>query len=115
MAPYESHSRRRTPKGRFEMFLDSQSVHLMSHGVLVHHVLVKFLARDLSLDIRDEVLDVLNGLTLLSDLLEVVSGRVVGHEKLVKICVAHVKNLDEGTELVNLRHNLFCARLARRP
>lgn len=104
MAPYESHSRRRTPKGRFEMFLDSQSVHLMSHGVLVHHVLVKFLARDLSLDIRDEVLDVLNGLTLLSDLLEVVNRGVVGHEKLVKLGVAHVKNLDEGTELMNLRH-----------
>ena len=99
----------RTPVGgprgvTLKCFLDRQSVHLMRHGVLVHHVLVKFLARDLSLDIRDEVLDVLNGLALLGDLLEVVSRRVVGHEKLVKLCVAHVKNLDEGTELMNLRH-----------
>ena len=98
-----------------QMFLDRQSVHLMRHGVLVHHVLVKFLARDLSLDIRDEVLNVFDGLTLLSDLLEVVRRGVVGYEKLVKICVAHVKNLDEGTELMNLRHNLFCVRSARRP
>jgi len=76
----------------------------MRHRVLVHEIFVQFLASDLSLDIRDEVLDVFDGLTLLSDLLEVVSGGMISNEKLVKIGVAHVKNLDEGAELVNLRH-----------
>ena len=65
---------------------------------------MKFLASDLGLDIRDEVLDVFDGLTLLGNLLEVVGRRVISHEKIVKFGVAHVKNLDEGAELVNLRH-----------
>ena len=76
----------------------------MNHRVLVHHVLVEFLASNLCLDIRDEVLDVFDGLTLLIDLLEMVSNGVISHEKLVKISVAHVKNLEEGAELLNLRH-----------
>lgn len=87
----------------------------MRHGVLVHHVLVKFLTCDLSLDISDEVLDVCDGLTLLRDLLEVVSRGVVNHEQLMKLGVAHVKNLDEGTELVSLRHRSRCVLSARRP
>lgn len=76
----------------------------MNHRVLVHEVFVQFLASDLSLDICDEVFYVFDGLTLLIDLLEMVSRRVISHEKLVKFSVAHIKNLEEGAELVNLRH-----------
>ena len=74
----------------------------MNHRVLVHEVFVQFLASDLSLDICDEVFYVFDGLTLLSDLLEVIGRWVISHEKTVKLCVAHIKNLNEGTELVNL-------------
>ena len=76
----------------------------MCHRVLVHRVLVNFLACDLGLDIRDEVLDVFDGLTLLGNPLEVVGWWVISHEKIVKFGVGHVKDLDEGAQLVNTRH-----------
>ena len=81
---------------------------------MCHRVLVKFLTGDLGLDIRDEVLDVFDGLTLLGNLLEVVGWWVIGHEKIVKGGVAHVKDIDEGTELVNIRHKCY-TRSTRRP
>ena len=86
------------------MFSDRQPIHLTSNRVLVHEIFVQFLASYLSLDIRDEVLDVFDGLALLGDLLELVSKGVISHEKLVQLGVAHIKNLEEGAELVNLRH-----------
>ena len=76
----------------------------MRHRVLVYHVLVKFLTSDLGLDIRDEVLDLFDGLTLLGNPLEVVKWWVISHEKTVKVGVTHVKNLDEGAQLVSVRH-----------
>ena len=66
----------------------------MCHRVLVHHILVKFLACDLGLDLRDEVLDFFDGMTLLGNPLEVVGRWVISHEKIVKVGVAHVKDLD---------------------
>ena len=86
------------------MFSDRQPIHLTSNRVLVHEIFVQFLASYLSLDIRDEVLDVFDGLALLGDLLEMVSKVVISHENLVQLGVAHITNLEEGAELVNLRH-----------
>lgn len=76
----------------------------MNHRVLVHEIFVQFLASDLSLDIRDEVLDVLNGLLLLGNEFRHILWRMIAYQKVVEILVADIKNLKKGTKLVSMRH-----------
>ena len=60
------------------IFLDTHPPHLPSHRVLVHHVRVKFLARYLSLEIGDEVLDVFHSTPFAINALKKVGRWVVG-------------------------------------
>ena len=76
----------------------------MNHRVLVHEILVQFLASDLSLDIRDEVLDVLNGLALLGNEFRCIGRWVIARQKVVEVLVADVENLKEGAKLMSVRH-----------
>jgi len=93
------------PQGvTLKCFLDTNPVHLMNHRVLVHEIFVQFLASDLSLDIRDEVLDVLNGLLLLGNEFRHILWRMIAYQKVVEILVADIKNLKKGTKLVSMRH-----------
>ena len=78
-----------------------QTIHLVNHRVLVHHVLVKFLASDLSLKIGDEVLDVLHGATLPINAIEEVHGGVVECQESLQVLFAHIENLEEGVEFLN--------------
>ena len=80
---------------------DAQTTHLVNHRVLVHHVLVKFLASDLSLKIGDEVLDVCHGAALPIDAREEVHRRVVECQESLQVLFAHIENLEEGVEFLN--------------
>ena len=73
----------------------------MNHRVLVHHVLVKFLASDLSLKIGDEVLYVLHGATLPINAFEEVRGGVVECQESLQVLLANIENLEEGVEFLN--------------
>ena len=69
---------------------DMQTIHLVNHRVLVHEIFAQFLASNLCLDIRDEVLNVLNGLLFLGDEFRHVIWRVIAYQKMVEVPVADV-------------------------
>ena len=68
---------------------------------------MNFFAGNICLNIRNEVLDVIDGLSLLGNPLRRIGRRVVAHQEPVKVFVADVENLKKRAELVNLRHREY--------
>jgi len=76
----------------------------IKHCVSRRDVLAEFVAGNLCLDICNEVLDVVDSLSLLGNQLHHIGRRVVAHQEPVKVFVADAENLKKRAKLMSVRH-----------